>query len=127
MEIVMKYVVYQIQTTRAMRDLLNQVGWAGLKEHEELAPMAVKMDLDFDGSENWEPAYFEHFCPVAHVEADSLDQVFAFTNDWENTPEGAVEILNVPGKMRSLSVGDLICCESEFFMVNGFGFAKVEV
>lgn len=120
----MKYVVYQIQTTREMVDLLNQVGWGGLKEHEELAPMAVKMDLDFDGSESWVPAYFEYFCPVARVEADSLDQVFAYTNDWENTPEGAVEVV---GKMRSLSVGDLICCEGEFYMVNSFGFAKVEV
>lgn len=121
----MQYSVYQIVIPRTVVDLLNKVGWGGLEDYAELEPMKIKMDLDFDGSESWKPEYFAHYKLVATVEAESLEDVFRLTNLWDEAAmNGSVEVLT---KMRSASVGDLICCAGEFFMVEGFGFAKVEI
>lgn len=55
---------------------------------------------------------------VGHVEANSLNQAYALTQNHEWP-------WNVNAPCRSTSVGDVIECDGKFYMVAGIGFIEV--
>jgi len=119
-----EFTVFQIEVTRKDHDYINSTGWAGLK-HDGMEHFRVKQDLSFDGSSAWHPDHFTHFSPALGVEADSLDEVFELTNLWNDESR----VSRIRERAHSTSVGDIICNieTGEYFMVNNFGFEKIEV
>lgn len=55
---------------------------------------------------------------VGHVEANSLNQAYALTQNLEWP-------WNINSPCRSTSVGDVIECDGKFYMVAGIGFIEV--
>jgi len=101
----MKFAVYQIQLTDAEVDLINEKG------HDAVAKHKAKIDMDFDfgghkiggmADEAMAKGYYTH---VANIEADGYSEVFHVGN---MGPEQNIERL---GRMRSISVGDVIVGE----------------
>lgn len=109
--------IYQIQLTDQDYDIANSQGF-------EAAPRVhAKTSLQF-GAKKWKDEYAVHFTPVFEVHVDDLEDAYAETNLWEN--DDLVTCL--PGtRGHSSSVGDIFKMNGEFYMVDPFGFAKLNI
>lgn len=120
------FTAYQNILSSEIIDQVNSMGRD--KVLSEILKYAAYLDLRCFGSKKWEPEMIQHFEAVAQVELpeDSIQPL-----------EDVFHMLNVPGmpykklveQHRSLSVGDLIRDDQtgEFFLVENFGFEKVEI
>lgn len=75
------------------------------------------------GARKWAAEYFDFYSPTYEVETDDLETAYELTNLWNN---GHL-VRALEGRGRSSSVGDLFELNGEFFIVDNFGFKKVEV
>lgn len=76
-------------------------------------------NLFFDGMVSGKVSYatfLEYYEGVATIEANNLDEVFEIGNI------GSPEQINRIGKMRSISVGDIIGIRGEYYVVMPCGF-----
>jgi deferrochelatase/peroxidase EfeB len=99
---VMKYAIYQLPfENQNSRDLY----FMNAKQIEEIS---------------------DQFEMVAHVEARTMDEVFRIANF---ICESDADLIEVVGKMHSLSVGDIVhnLETDETFVVASFGFDKIDM
>lgn len=75
------------------------------------------------GSKRWDDAYWNCYTPVATVYTDDLEESFEVMNLW-NRPEMVER--HVP-TMYSMSVGDIVKRDGQFYMVDPIGFTPVTV
>jgi len=109
--------VYQNQSTYSHHDEINELGWSGaMKKHEGVK---VHLETTSDGSENWKPEWFKHYNHVADIAVDDLDAAFHAMNVWTDDVTTLV-------KCHSMSVGDILEHDGKFFMVDRYGFKRVE-
>lgn len=109
--------VYQIKLTDQDYNIANTQGF-------EAAPRVhAKTNLQF-GAKHWKNEYAALFTPVFEVHVNDLDEAFEETNLWEN-PSVVTRLPGVRG--HSSSVGDIFKMNDEFYMVDTFGFTKLEI
>ncbi len=116
-----RFKLYQNHPSHAILNEMNRLGReAAMAEYPRVKAYVEVMWSG--GSEYWKPEYFAFYENVSNIEADSLDGVFEIGNIG---PEENIERF-LP--MHSVSVGDIIENEEgEFWIVDGCGFAKVEI
>ena len=117
----MKFNIFQFKISSEAADHLNQVGWEG--DHGEFASeIKITRDVQFWGSERWEPAMAAKFNLVAECEAHNLEDVFHMGNGY-----GDQSKFTKLGNMHSLSVGDLVECvdTGDVLMVDPMGWTAV--
>ena len=117
----MKFNIFQFKISSEAADHLNLVGWEG--DHGEFASeIKITRDVQFWGSEKWEPAMAAKFNKVATCEASNLEDVFHMGNGY-----GDQSKFERIAKMRSLSVGDLVECvdTGDMMMVDPEGWTAV--
>ena len=100
----MKFSIYQFNLSREAADRINEVGFDG-DLGEFAADAKIQRDVQFFGSERWEPKMASRYTLVALVEANGLDEVFHIGNGYGD--QDKIERLD---RMHSLSVGDLVEC-----------------
>lgn len=100
----MKFAIYQIQITKADRDMINETG-----DFNSVPAFAAKTKMQFAddligglASDAMDNGFYTH---VANIEATDFNDVFEVGNIG---PESSIERL---GRMSSLSVGDVIVGE----------------
>lgn len=106
--------IYQIQISNAQVDAFN----AG----DQILSLDAKRRLMF-GAEEFKDEMVEYFTPVYEIEVDDLDDAFEITNLWNN-PHVVKAISGTRG--HSSSVGDIFVRGNEAYMVDTFGFTKLE-
>ena len=119
----MFYTVYQINPTQEQMDDFNKNGYVAFESRSNES-LETLMELTLRSIKAWQPEYIDFFEAVASVEAESLDEVFELTNVWDR-PE-RVRVITGNGKMRSLSVGDIVYDGTDYMLVARFGFTPVE-
>lgn len=106
--------VYQISLSPAECRLLEMEGWDASPKIKAYA------DRSFDSK--FQPAMFKFYEEAAIVAAEDLEEAFKLMNLWEE-PERVQKLkLRVP----SMSVGDILEKDGEFYRVASWGFNKVE-
>ena len=106
--------VYQISLSDAECRLLEMEGWD--------ASPKIKAYADKSFSRMFKIESFKFYEPVAIVDAEDMDVAFELMNLWEQ-PERVQKLkLRVP----SMSVGDILEKDGEFYRVASFGFDKLE-
>ena len=83
------------------------------------AAQAVKLF----GSKRWNDAYWQLYTPAATVHTDDLEKSFEVMNLW-NEPELFERHAR---SVYSMSVGDIIKRDGQFYMVDPIGFTPVTV
>ena len=102
--------VYQFDLTEAEENLVNDKGWdASAKTKAYLAKSFGKIE-----AETWFHAY-RH---VATVASDELNEAFALMNRWDQP-----ERVEKHADAYSMSVGDILELNGEFYLVARIGFA----
>jgi hypothetical protein len=118
--------VFQFHLSDDARDHLNSVGWDG--DFTPFPEILITRDVfGMGGSERFEPWMAKHYVEVAEVTgANDLEDVFMAGQLGMPNPEG-VEINFYPGRMHSVSVGDIVQCTetNTFFMVDREGFTEL--
>jgi len=109
--------VYQNTAVKDLRNEINELGWSGAMEKYE--EVKAHLDCSSDGSENWNPEWFKHYNHVADIAVDDLDAAFHAMNVWTDDVTTLV-------KCHSMSVGDILEHDGKFFMVDRYGFKRVE-
>lgn len=106
--------VYQISLSDYEQRLIEIEGWA--------ANAKIKAYADRLFDRLFEVGSFKFYEPVAIVAAEDLEEAFKLMNLWEE-PERVQKLkLRVP----SMSVGDILEKDGEFYRVASFGFDKLE-
>lgn len=111
-----RYNLYQINL-RPLGNEVNRLGWA--EAYNTYLQVRAYLATSNDGSENFEPEFFEHYNLVARIEGEDLNDVFEFGNIG---PEENIERL-LP--MHSVSVGDIIELDGVYSIVDPIGFAPI--
>ena len=106
--------VYQIRVTDKMALAVNS--------GDTVPAYDAKRSVMFSGSKKFNSDDFKFYEAVFKVSTNELEEAFEWTNLW-NTSN--VERLVEDG--HSSSVGDIFELDDEMFMVDSFGFNKVEV
>jgi hypothetical protein len=106
--------IYQFHLTQEDKDLLNEKGWGASDRTLAYADKGIgNIDLN-----QWFHAY-DH---VATVDATDLDEVFRLTNLWEKP-----ELVQKHAQMTSVSVGDVLEMDGQFYLVANFGFEPINI
>lgn len=116
----LNFTVFQYHMDRKLFDLVNELGWAeAINLHPEIS---IKRELSWGGSTKFEGWMIKHFIPVAHFDAEDLDEVFHFGNVG---PKEKIEMITKT--MRSVSVGDIIRDNktNTYHMVDVIGFSQL--
>lgn len=116
----MKYSVYQYHMSREAVELVNSVGFdSAIALQPEIA---IRREVCFFGSENFESWMLAHYTKVAEVECGDLDDVFHIGNGYGDQSK----IRRVADRMHSVSVGDIIKTQDGYlWMVDPEGFECV--
>ena len=104
---------------------INKAGGAA----EELLPAyKVYRDIGVFGSKRWEPEFFAHYVLVADIATDELEEAFAIHNRVGSfdSPEDEARIKR-HGRQHSMSVGDILEHDGQYWMVDGVGFTPIDV
>ena len=106
--------IYQFHLTQEDKDLLNEKGWGASDRTLAYADKGMgTIDLN-----QWFDAY-DH---VATVDSTDLDEVFRLTNLWEKP-----ELVQKHAQMTSVSVGDVLEKDGQFYLVVNFGFEPINI
>ena len=117
----MKFSIYQFNLSREAADRINEVGFDGdLGKYAQ--DVKIQRDVNFFGSESWEPKMASRYNLVARCEADNLSEVFHIGNGY-----GDQSKIDRVERMRSVSVGDLVedVETGELFMCDPEGWTPV--
>ena len=119
----MKYSVYQVRLSNEVYDAVEICSLAGshLKAAEMYPEYKIHLDVMLSGSAAFKQEDFKYYSQVAVIEAKSLDDVFKIGN------VGPEDKITRFGRMHSLSVGDIIGIDGKYVMIDGFGFAEIDV
>ena len=112
--------VYQFQLTQADEALLHEDGWLASEKITAYADQGSSRKVE-DGSYD-AAKWFHAYSHVATVDADDLDEVFHLTNLWHKP-----ELVEKHSSMHSVSVGDILEMNGEFFLVAGCGFKTFNI
>jgi hypothetical protein len=106
-------------------DAINKAGEAA---GELLPAYKVYRDIGCFGSKRWEPEFFAHYVLVADIDTDELEEAFAIHNRVGafDSPEDEARIKR-HGRQHSMSVGDILEHEGQYWMVDGVGFTPIDV
>ena len=78
--------------------------------------------------DRFEPEYFKYYSCVATIDCETLGEAFTITNDEEsfaNNYYGKVTPLTGSGGVPSMSVGDIVLFNGEFWMCNTVGWSNL--
>jgi hypothetical protein len=106
--------VYQFHLTQDDLALLKKEGWGASEKTMAFQDKGVG-DIDLT---KWFHAY-DH---VATVDSADLEEVFRLTNLWEKP-----ELVQKHSPMCSVSVGDVLEMDGQFYLVADFGFETVNI
>lgn len=112
--------VYQNKALFENSDKVNKLGWE--EAMKQIPAVKAQQDCSF-GAKGWNPEYFQYFKKVAKVAGEDLEFAFKAMNIWEGYEKYVIMV----SKAHSLSVGDIVELNDDYFMVDPFGFKKVEV
>lgn len=120
----MRFTVFQFIASDAAIRHLNSVGWAGdLGSYPELA---IQRDVKFmGGSAKFEPWMFAHYCVVANIFGENLDEVFHIGNGYGDPRK----LERLQDRMHSLSVGDIVLDHNAntYYMCDSIGWTPIRV
>ena len=105
--------VYQIQLTDAEISAIN-LG-------ESTPRTKAYFDRSFDTT--FKAENFEFYNHVANVDTNDMEEAFRAMNMWDEDLSPNVERL---GRCSSMSVGDILECNGEYFRCASFGFKPLE-
>lgn len=81
------------------------------------------------GFSKFKPEYFKYFSCVATINCETPAEAFHLTNSEEafaNNYYGKVNPLTATGALPSMSIGDIVLANDEFFMCMGGGWELLE-
>ena len=111
-----EFKVYQVNLSRPEHDRINEFGHDAVGRHRR------NIDLGFKSKAELAKANirYQDYNHVADIMAEDLEDVFGKGNNaWDN-PD--VKIL---GAMHSVSVGDVVGYNDDFYLVENYGFSKL--
>jgi hypothetical protein len=104
--------VYQIQLTNAEIDMINS------------GETSDRIQAYFDRSwpmSTFKTENFQYYTHVATVDTRDMEQAFEYMNLWHND-----KVQKVTSSVSSMSVGDILECNGEFYLCASFGFSLIE-
>lgn len=108
--------VYQFILSDEEVDLVNEKGWGANDRIKAYADRSFKKD----------PAFFEdnfnQYNHVANVQADDLEDAFRLMNVWDDLGR----VSRVAAEVMSMSVGDILEKDGEFYFCASIGFKKLD-
>ncbi len=113
--------VYQNKTTSKYHNEINALGsWD--KAAEKYPGVKAHLACSLRGSKNFDKSYFPFYTKVAVVDTDNLEKAFEAMNLWETDL-----VTKLDEKCHSMSVGDIVEKDGQFWMVDSEGFGKIGV
>lgn len=109
--------VYQIQLTRAEEFAVNRDGW-------DSTPKA-KAYINRSFSRTFDPSTFQYYTHVANVDVDDMEAAFEAMNLWQESKY--FRQIKRLSPCSSMSVGDILEKDGEFYRCASFGFDKVSI
>jgi hypothetical protein len=103
--------VYQIALTDAEIDAINR--------GEQTEKTKAYFDRSFDST--FKAENFKHYTHVATVDTRCMEQAFKSMNLWEDT-----KVTKMVRAVSSMSVGDILEYNGEYFRCASFGFEPLE-
>lgn len=103
--------VYQIQLTNAEIDMINS--------GETSDRIKTYFNRRHDGT--FKAENFQHYTHVATVDTRDMEKAFEYMNLWHND-----KVQKVTSSVSSMSVGDILECNGEFYLCASFGFTLIE-
>ena len=82
-----------------------------------------------NGITEFDPCFFKYYNCVATIDCETLGDAFHLTNSEEafaNNYYGKVNPLTATGALPSMSIGDIVLANDEFFMCMGEGWELLE-
>ncbi|MAR96214.1 MAG: hypothetical protein CMG17_01430 [Candidatus Marinimicrobia bacterium] len=136
-----KITLYQLHKTDEMVAFVNgpDGGWDNAAK--KYPAWEAHLQLSFKGSENWKPEYFQYYRAVAEINTDSLEESFAISNAYggshmDMVEKGLIEpllpLITLKNgwetiNMHSMSIGDIVQKDLEYWMCEPFGFAEISI
>lgn len=136
-----KITLFQLHTTDEMVEFVNgpDGGWGNAVK--KYPAWKAYLETTSKGSENWKPEYFEYYRAVAKINTEELEESFAISNAYggshmDMVEKGLLEPLlplikyksgHETINMHSMSVGDIVKKELEYWICDKIGFAKIDV
>ena len=132
--------LYQIVKTKEMIEFLNSEDGGWENASKKYPAWEAYRALQMTPMDSWKPEYFQHFTAVAKIKTQGLSEAYAIGNAYggahtDMVKQGQlvplIEWITVNGRrtpnMRSMSVGDIVQRNDEYFMCEEFGFARVDI
>ena len=92
---------------------------------EKYPALKAAMETRWDGSKSFESKHFEFWRKVAEIDATNLDEAFHIHNCCHH--EEFEQKITRYKSQHSMSVGDILFDGTDYFMVDGHGFAKLAI
>jgi len=109
--------VYQIILTDAEIKEVNERGWEASEKSWVYSSRSFENDVVFFEDN------FKHYKHVADVDSDDLEEAFHLMNMWSDPNR----VKMIADEVMSMSVGDIIKMDEDFYVCMSFGFEKMNI
>jgi hypothetical protein len=107
-----------------MANAINILGWD--KAIEKYPSVKSSLGTSTVGSKGYKPEHFEFYTAVCNIDTDSIEDSFKIHNN-PFGDEALEDKITRFTRQHSMSVGDIIKTESNYYMVDSVGFMPIHV
>ena len=116
--------LFQNRARYDMANAINILGWD--KAIEKYPSVKSSLGTSTVGSKGYKPDHFEFYTAVCTIDTDSIEDSFKIHNN-PFGDEALEDKITRFTRQHSMSVGDIIKTESNYYMVDSVGFMPIHV
>jgi|TARA_B110000240_G_scaffold192999_1_gene238153 hypothetical protein len=116
--------LFQNRARYDMANAINILGWD--KAIEKYPSVKSSLGTSTVGSKGYKPEHFEFYTAVCNIDTDSIEESFKIHNN-PFGDEALEDKITRFTRQHSMSVGDIIKTESNYYMVDSVGFMPIHV
>jgi|TARA_R110000824_G_scaffold344630_1_gene531247 hypothetical protein len=116
--------LFQNRARYDMANAINILGWD--KAIEKYPSVKSSLGTSTVGSKGYKPEHFEFYTAVCTIDTDSIEDSFKIHNN-PFGDEALEDKITRFTRQHSMSVGDIIKTESNYYMVDSVGFMPIHV
>jgi len=116
--------LFQNRARYEMANAINILGWD--KAIEKYPSVKSSLGTSTVGSKGYKPEHFEFYTAVCTIDTDSIEDSFKIHNN-PFGDEALEDKITRFTRQHSMSVGDIIKTESNYYMVDSVGFMPIHV
>tara|TARA_R110002094_G_scaffold220994_1_gene194343 strand:+ start:268 stop:630 length:363 start_codon:yes stop_codon:yes gene_type:complete len=116
--------LFQNRARYDMANAINILGWD--KAIEKYPSVKSSLGTSTVGSKGYKPEHFEFYTAVCTIDTNSIEDSFKIHNN-PFGDEALEDKITRFTRQHSMSVGDIIKTESNYYMVDSVGFMPIHV